>query len=314
MTDTFLHAMTFAFCERRGFTEKENWKTSLRTMQEETGCNAVILPVVGWQEHAYSTEIPLDTDRILSPEDVQRVAELTRALGMKLILKTMVNCLDGYWRAYIRFIDPPVGCEPSFEEWFQSYTRLLLYTAGLAQENQADMLCVGCETVGTDGQEQLWRAAIREARKVYTGPMTYNCDKYQEGRVAWWDALDVISSSGYYPITDLSKEFARIQSVCRQWQKPFLFMECGCPSRQGSEHRPNDWKFGGATDVKAQSDWYAAFLQALQANPWVIGAGWWDWPARLYPDREGIVHNGYCMHGKPAAALMKAFAMRTESR
>ena len=33
---------------------------------------------------------------------------------------------------------------------------------------------------------------------------SYNCDKYGEDHVNWWDAVDCIASSGYYPLKDLS--------------------------------------------------------------------------------------------------------------
>ena len=83
----------------------------------------------------------------------------------------------------------------------------------MAEANHAEMFCIGCEMVGTDHREQEWRGLIGEVRKIYSGPLTYNCDKYQEDRVAWWDALDLISSSGYYPADDLDRQFARIQAV-----------------------------------------------------------------------------------------------------
>ncbi len=31
-------------------------------------------------------------------------------------------------------------------------------------------------------------------------------DKYQENNVTWWDCVDVISSSGYYPIDDWDRQ------------------------------------------------------------------------------------------------------------
>ena len=51
----YLNGCTFGFMSRRGFTEREEWKNSLHLMQEETGCEAVILPVAALQDHAYST-------------------------------------------------------------------------------------------------------------------------------------------------------------------------------------------------------------------------------------------------------------------
>lgn len=45
--------------------------------------------------------------------------------------------------------------------------------------------------------------------------MSYNTDKYQEEHVTWWDAVDVISSSGYYPIHDWENQLDRIERVVK---------------------------------------------------------------------------------------------------
>lgn len=305
----FLNAFTFGFCEKRGFTGVASWKESLRRMAATTGCNAVILPVCAWQDHTYSVEMDSEHPDVMSTEDVQNVCSLARELGLKVILKAMVNCRDGYWRAYIRFFDQFVPVEPGWAEWFASWNRHVLRVAEMAKENRADLFCIGCEMVGTDHRETEWRELIREVRKRFHGPLTYNCDKYQEDHVAWWDAVDLISSSGYYPIDDLPRQFERIRQAAQRTGKPFMFMECGCPSRGGSELRPNDWCFGKGTDMEAQRKWYSAFLEEVRKNPFVRGTGWWDWPAtRLYPEEGGRNDNGYCTYGKPANHLIAAFS------
>ena len=105
----FLNAYTYGFCEKRGFTGGTAWKHSLRLLQQSTGCNAIILPICAWQDHTYSTTMDSDHPDVMSPEDVHNVCAEARSLGMKVILKAMVNCRDGYWRAYIRFFDTEVA-------------------------------------------------------------------------------------------------------------------------------------------------------------------------------------------------------------
>ena len=179
----------------------------------------------------------------------------------------------------------------------------------MAADSHADLLCVGCEMIGTNHRADEWRSLISDARKVYRGPISYNCDKYQEDQISWWDACDVISSSGYYPIEDIKQNFERIQKVTQQFDRPFMFMECGCPARSGSEYRPYDWSFNGEPDPEAQDRWYRAFTEALARHPFVRGTGWWDWPAsRLYPEKAGKTNNGYCTYGKPANETLRKFA------
>ncbi len=309
LNDTFLNGYTFAFCEKRNFTKGQGWRWALEEMVRTTGCNTVILPVCAWQEHPWSTVMDSDTLDVMSPEDVANVCALARDLGLHVILKAMVNCRDGSWRAYIRFFDDPVPMEARWEDWFASWNRHVCLVADMAQENQADLFCVGCEMVGADHRDKEWRALIRDVRRHYGGPLSYNCDKYQEDRLTWWDAVDVISSSGYYPVQDIEKNLLRIEQVAKREQRPFMFMECGCPSRKGSQHMPNDWRFGGETDAASQEEWYQVFTQALLRHPFVRGTGWWDWPAtRLYAAAYGPDNNGYCTYGKPANETLLRFS------
>ena len=311
LEDAFLNAYTYGFCEKRGFTRGTAWRWSLRELARTTGCNAIILPVCAWQDHAYSTQMDSAGPEVMDAGDVGRVCDYARELGLRVILKAMVNCRDGYWRAYIRFFDQPVPVEPGWEDWFASWNDHVCRVADMAEENRADMLCVGCEMVGTDHREAEWRRLIGLVRQRFRGPVTYNCDKYQEDRVGWWDAVDVISSSGYYPVDALDENLQRIQGVCRRANRPFMFMECGCPARAQSQYRPNDWRFGGETSQAAQAQWYAAFTAALERFPFVRGMGWWDWPAtRLYPAETGPDEDGYCTYGKQANEILRRFSQK----
>ena len=307
--ERFFNGYTFGFCARKGWTRQDGWKHSLDEMVRTTGCSALVLPVCAWQDHTYSTAVETYTAEVMDEEDVRNVCARARELGLQVCLKAMVNCRDGYWRAYIHFFDQKVPTEPGWEPWFESYGNHVRRVAAMAEENGADLFCVGCEMVGADGQADLWRALVGDVRKVYHGPVTYNCDKFQEDWVSWWDAVDLISSSGYYPIGELDANLERIRRVAEREGKPFLFMEAGCPSRYGSEHRPNDWRFGGEVSEKAQADWYRAFTDALDRYPFVRGSVWWDWPGhRLYPEAEGPRNSGYCTYGKAANQVLKAWS------
>ena len=39
----YLNGCTFAFMSPRGFTQRDGWKTSLRLMKEQTGCDGVMI-------------------------------------------------------------------------------------------------------------------------------------------------------------------------------------------------------------------------------------------------------------------------------
>ena len=129
----FFSATTFGFMAPKGFTKNPESLDSLRRMFAGTGSDTLLLPVAALQDHAYSTKIDWTTDDVMSEEDVRACVAVARELGKKVILKAMVNCRDGYWRAYINFFDTYVPCEPQWEDWFRSYTDFNVYLARIAQ-------------------------------------------------------------------------------------------------------------------------------------------------------------------------------------
>lgn len=301
-----INAMTFGFMSTRGQWSQEA-RSSLKLLKERCAINTVILPIVANQDTAQSTEIHWNSEEILSDEEIKEMIYYAKSLGLKVILKPMVNVSDGTWRAHINFFDHDVPCEPKWSEWFSSYQKYLLYYANLAEETKCDMFVVGCELVNSDRREKEWRETIALVRKIYSGLLTYNCDKYQEENVSWWDALDVISSSGYYPIDVWEEQLKRIEKTVKKYQKPFFFCEVGCPSRKGSEFLPNDWSYSGEINLKSQEDWFKRMFNECKKYSWVQGFGIWDWKSQLYPLHKAYLDDDYAVFGKPAEKIIADF-------
>ena len=154
-------------------------------------------------------------------------------------------------------------------------------------------------------REEECRKMIAEIRKHYNGTVSYNTDKYQEHNVKWWDAVDVISSSGYYPVNDWENQLDRIEKVVRQYNKPFFFAECGCMSVKDSNLVPNDWSVRGDIDLQGQADWYKAMFGACAKRDWVGGFAVWDWAWKQYGNAES--NGGYDIYLKPAEKIVKEF-------
>jgi hypothetical protein len=257
------------------------------------------------QATAHSTDIRFGAEPTVTDDEVRWAIREAKRLGHKVCLKPVVNVADGTWRAFIGFFDEEVPGEPSWAQWFASYGRFILHYAAIAQEEGVEMLCVGCEMVQTDKRETQWRALVSDVRLAYDGLVTYNCDKYQEDRVTWWDAVDIISSSGYYPLGDWDNQLDRIQSVVEREGKPFFFMESGCPSREGSPARPNDWMLQGEPSEDAQAEWYRDAFETCARRDWVQGFMLWDWPAELYAVEDAAANDDYCVYGKSAADVVR---------
>src|SRR5690606_35325163 len=131
------------------------------------------------QQHVYSTEVPLEGVQVGDDEIVGAI-RAAHALGLRVCLKPVVNVADGSWRAHIGFFEHEVRGEPSRAGWFAFFTLVVMDAAGIAEAEGCAVLCMGCEMVRSDAQEQHWRELVTAVRGVYSGLVTYNCDKYQE--------------------------------------------------------------------------------------------------------------------------------------
>ncbi|MDR0886204.1 MAG: 1,4-beta-xylanase [Clostridiales Family XIII bacterium] len=285
----------------------EEAKESLRTLQKSTGIDTIILAFEARQETAHSEEIDYTGKFTPTDDEVTAMIQYAQSLELRVVLKPMLNCNDGTWRGFINFFDLDVPCEPKWSHWFANYTEYITHFAKVAEKTNCEMLIVGCEMVMTDRKESYWRDLIADVRDVYHGLLTYNCDKYQETEVKWWDAVDVISSSGYYPIKNWDENLDRIEGVLAQHDKPFFFAECGCPCVEGSADIPNDWTHKGKLSLEEQRHYYEVMFERCSARSWIRGFACWDWTTVYLYEPAPVVNAGYGVYGKPAADVIKDF-------
>jgi len=305
----YIKGMTWGWIGERGTWGTDDADFSMEQMAK-LNINWTALAVTAFQAHAQSTVIPFREAPTVTDEEAIHAIEQAHRLGLKVCMKPIVNCADGTWRAHINFFDKDVPCEPKWSEWFASYTEFILHYARMAQDTGCEMFCVGCEMVQSDRRAEEWRTLIARLREVYTGPITYNCDKYQEENVKWWDAVDIISSSGYYPIDYWDQRVAELEEFASKYAKPFFFMETGCPNRTGSAMLPNDWQLEGAVNMKEQDDFYHNMFEKIGDKIWFYGFMLWDWPAKLYEPGEVADNRDYCIYLKPAEQTVREFYKR----
>ena len=301
----YICGMTFAPFVAEGIFSKERTRESLRLMKERTGSNFVIFVPNGLQDTPQSEEICYTSKASVGDEELKDMIAYAKELGLYVALKPTVNCKNGTWRAHISFFDEDVICEPKWGNWFSSYTKFQLHYAKIAEECQCELFIAGCEMVMSEHREMEWRKLIADVREVYHGPVSYNTDKYQEHNVKWWDAVDVISSSGYYPLMDWERQLDRIEKVVHKFHKPFFFAEAGCMSVTGSEEVPNNWEVKGELDLEGQAQWYDTILSAIEKRDWVQGVCFWSWTSKLYPEHDAKKRMDYEIFGKPAEAVVK---------
>jgi len=303
----YIKGVTFGFMTPKGSYADEAAKESMKQLALNTGADTIILALAALQKTAHSEDVDYIGAHMPSDAEVIEMIDFAKTLGVRVILKPMVNCVDGTWRAHINFFDKEVSCEPKWSKWFESYTVFQLHYARIAEKLGCEMVIVGCEMVQTERKADEWRNLIREVRKVYHGLISYNTDKYQEEMVSWWDAVDVISSSGYYPINAFDKELKRIYQAILPFNKPFFFAEAGCMSTAGSSLIPNNWDLQGTINLEEQKEYYEKMFQHAKEHTWIKGFGIWDWSSHLYPKEMASKDSKYEVYGKPACEVIRKF-------
>ena len=219
----FIKGITFAPFTCRGLFSSPEAKQSLENLIARTHADFIILVPPALQETPQSETMDYAAEWSVSDEELIEFIGFAHSRGLRVALKPTVNCKNGTWRAHINFFDHDVPCEPKWCNWFKSYTEFQLHYAAIAEKTGCEMFIAGCEMVQTERRETEWRQLIADIRTVYSGPVSYNTDKYQEDHVKWWDAVDVISSSGYYPLGDWENQLDRIEKVVKHFDKPFFF-------------------------------------------------------------------------------------------
>lgn len=300
----FIKGITFSPFARKGVFKMPETYQSLDNLILRTNANFIILVPPALQETPQSEIIDFSSEFTVADDELIQMIEYAHEKGLRVALKPTVNCKNGTWRAHINFFDEDVPCEPKWGNWFEAYTGFQLHYAEIAEKCGCEMFIAGCEMVQTERREAQWRKLISDIRGVYSGLVSYNTDKYQEHNVKWWDAVDVISSSGYYPIDDWENQLDRIERVVKRFDKPFFFAESGCMSVKGSNLVPNDWSVKGDADLKGQADWYTAMFSACDKRDWVNGFGIWAWNSRCYPVEKASDHKGYDIYAKPAEKVV----------
>ncbi|MBQ7955761.1 MAG: glycosyl hydrolase family 53 [Lachnospiraceae bacterium] len=314
-----IKGFTYGYDAKRGdLRSKEGIKS--QELLYQTGVNWICLPVVCEQETAHSTEISFDFGRTCSDRDIMATVQRAHNNNIKVCLKPMVNCKDGVWRAYINFADSDFeGKDPYWDKWFKNYGDFMKYYAQLAQETGCEMLCIGCEMCGTERKETHWRKLISEIREIYFGKLIYNTNHGHEDDVKWFDAVDYVGTSAYFPVAKeggatseiMQERWAAIREemykVHKKFNKQIVFIEIGCRSAHGCACMPWDFQHRDLPhDEDEQAAFYDSCLTVFADQPWFGGVFWWDWSTFIYDTKEAALKdNGFNIHLKKAEDVLK---------
>ena len=245
---------------------------------------------------ARGSELRWGTSRSWENDDALRaVTKQAHELGIKVLLKPHL------WGTG----------EPSMGD----YARFVEHYARLAHEIGADAFSIGNEQKHTSQRfESEWRQIIASVRAIYRGPIAYGANWDEIFEVPFWDAVDWIGVSAYFPLVEraspsraeLTKAWqpivARLGALSAKYRKPIVFTEIGYRSSDGAAWRQWEIPRDAAVNAEAQRVAYEAFFEAVWPQPWLAGAYPWKWFS--YPSHANGA-NDYEIEGKPAEEVIR---------
>jgi len=290
--------------------------------------NWVTFTVFWFMEHYTDTEMHRRPDLYTSSDSsLIHAIQKAHSLGIKVVLKPMVDVVDGTWRGSIN--------PSNWTLWFQDYRNFVNYYASIAEANNVELFTVGTELRSSQTSAVEWRRVISDSRALYTKNLTYaaNWDSYGTGGawpITFWDALDYVGVDAYFPLTNsLNPTVSQLVSawsyctapgwwgtghnwtnelylVYTQTGKKIVFTEIGYYSQDGTNTQPwGGFQPAHQIDLQEQADCYQAALEVFRNKTWFMGWFWWNWETD--PDAGGPYDNWYPPQNKPAQSILNQY-------
>ncbi len=275
------------------------------------GANYISLVISIHQDNIYSDGVYL-SPATPSNDTISRVAAAAHARGMSVFLFPIIYIVDvrpGRWRGTIE--------PPSWQRWFDSYGRVMLGYADLAERCGIELLLVGCEQLTSEKQRDLWLDLISRVRQRYRGKLTYSSNWDRLSKEPWLEKLDYLGSNGYFELArsnrpnkqELLYNWQRIKEKYAEWQqrykKPLLFTEIGYPSVDGCSRSPWDYTTDHPADADEQALCYRAFFESWDKVPFLKGLFLYNWWGE-----GGANDRDYTPRGKPAEGILREWFAR----
>ncbi len=245
-------------------------------------------------------------------EGIVACIQLAHAANMKVMLKPQVWIGGGSYTGHFTCEN-----ESAWKEWEQSYLKYILHNAIIAENNKADLFCIGTEMDAAVKERPLfWSTLIDAVRKIYKGEITYAANWGSFKEFASWEKLDYIGIDAYFPLSNAvtpsvdelvngwQPHFTDIQTFTALKKKPILFTEYGYRSIDKCAKEPWLSNNTGPVNMQAQQNAYEALFKKFTPQSWFAGGFLWKWhvnDARA----GGLANNNYTPQNKPVESTIK---------
>ncbi|WP_179343635.1 glycoside hydrolase family 113 [Winogradskyella ursingii] len=244
----------------------------------------------------------------------QYIKEL-RKEDIKIMVKPQIWVRRGEFTGFIE-----MKSEADWKLLENSYSSFILEYAKLAEEVQAEILCIGTELeYFVKNRPEYWNRLITEIKKLYTGKLTYAANWDEFKRVPFWDQLDYIGIDAYFPISDQKTPTLdeciegwkthkpEIKSLSEKFKKPILFTEYGYRSVDYSGRAP--WVSDHTmrdVNLEAQVNTTKALFETFWKEEWFAGGFVWKW-FHNYDDVGGHDNPMFTPQNKPVEKVIAEY-------
>ena len=245
----FQKGMSYTAWSRNAYNSSDSDESL--ALLADTNTEWVAICVFWYQTNILSHDIHAEPERTPTNESVAHAISRAHSLGLKVMLKPMVDPLEG---EETRLWPPWRGEIPPSPEWFESYSKFINFFAEFAEQNDVDLFCVGCEFKETTLEKQQWENIVSGVRERYSGPITYAADWSEFQNIEWWDSLDYVGIDAYFPLSlleydptfeELKRAWSRYAMEIETWHstvdKPIIFTEIGYRSGNGANMAPGNY-------------------------------------------------------------------------
>ncbi len=279
--------------------------------------HAAVMPF-GFIRTIESPEIVFDTERQWFGETrkgAKQYIELLQKNGIKVMVKPQIWIWRGEFTGTLK-----MNSEEDWKTLENSYDTFILNYAALAEETQADLLCIGTELEQfVKNRPDYWKGLIKRIRAVYKGKLTYAANWDEYSRTTFWEALDYIGIDAYFPLSEAKTPTVealrlgwkpwkeKIAQLSKAKGKPVIFTEFGYRSMDYTAKKPwlvdrNDEN----VNLTAQANAKKAIFSEFWGEDWFAGGYVWKWFIQ-HDTSGGVKDNRFTPQNKPAQEVIKEF-------
>lgn len=283
---------------------------------EVNASHAAVMPF-GFIRDLSSPKIIFDSERQWYGETrkgAKQYVELLHKNGISVMLKPQIWVSRGEFTGSIK-----MEAEEDWKLLESTYEDFIVTYAGLAEEANIDLLCIGTELEQfIANRPDYWIALVKKIKAVYKGKLTYaaNWDEYT--RTPFWKDLDYIGIDAYFPLSEEKTPTAEqlkagwqkwktpISELSKKIKKPVIFTEFGYRSMDYTAKKP--WlvdRNEEGVNFEAQAIATKAIFEEFWPEDWFAGGYIWKW----FIDHEesgGLDCNRFTPQNKDAEEVIRA--------